>query len=140
VARFCACCGLPLTAGIDGTRRPGLIAHPTPLPPPENAGWQRVADAADLYFRLESAWGGQRVLDTENIGLLIFNAGYPLQEIVVNVTPAADAGAEPFAADYQIPALPRGQSTSVEIPSWEMRSAMEEVQVRLVSAEFAAED
>lgn len=137
-ARFCAHCGLSLTSSLNGTNEPGKIRHPQPLPAP--AGFAPVTDAADLFYKLESAWGGQRVLDTENIGLLIFNAGYPLREVTIRATAESVSDAKPFAAEYAIAELTRGKSVRLEISSWEMPDSVKTPAIRLGSAEFGMDE
>lgn len=137
VARFCANCGLALGTGLDGPSEAGHIRHPEPLAPPE--GFELCQRAAELYFRCEAAWGGERLLGTESIGVVLFNAGYPLQEVVLQVRGEDDSGKELFAVEQTVQVLPRGEEVNIEVPSYELPAPMRVLSVWLVSAEFGPE-
>ena len=137
VARFCANCGLALGTGLDGPSEAGRIRHPEPLAPPE--GFELCQQAAELYYHLEAAWGGERLLGTESIGVVLFNAGYPLQEVVLNVRGADDSGKELFSVEHAVQDLPRGEQVKIEVPSYELPAPMRVLSVSLVSAEFGPE-
>ena len=134
VARFCGRCGLSLEPGVDGKREAGWVRHPDPLVIPE--GCERIANAADLYYRTESAWGGRRLSGTENIGVILYNVGYPLCEAVLLVRGSDSEGNELFAVEQVADELPRGERVTVEIASYEIPSPPERLSVALVSAEF----
>ncbi len=135
VARFCAHCGLMLESADGGPLVPGRIRHPDPLPVPE--GFAPCADAVDLYFRCESAWGGARLLGTEGVSVILFNGGYPLSDVVLNVRGEDQNGRELFATEHPTGELPRGKDMMLEIPSYELPDPVHAVRLALVSAEFA---
>lgn len=133
VARYCAQCGLALSAGESGSREAGRVARPDALAVPE--GYARVERSADLYYRLESAWGGRRLLDTENIGLVVFNAGYPLRHVLLRVRSGGGARGT-YEGAYTAAVVPTGVPTLIEIPSWDMPTSVSNVTVELAGAEF----
>lgn len=90
-----------------------------------------------LYYRFESAWGGQRLLDTEGIGLVLLNGGYALRDVVVNVQGQSTDGAMLFEGEYSVPELPRGKETLAEVPSYDVPDRVAALKVSLVSASFA---
>jgi hypothetical protein len=137
VARFCARCGLILEAGLDGTRRAGRIRHPQPVPVPD--GCVPCRDAADLYYRSESSLGGQTLLGTEGVNILVFNSGYPLREVVFGVRGEGKDGRELFAVERTVTELPQGKEVALEIPSYELPAPLGMLRVSLVSAEFRAD-
>lgn len=137
-ARYCARCGLSLTTAIGGTPEAGRIRHPNALPAP--AGYEPFADAADLYWHWESAWGGKRLLGTESIGVLLFNAGYPLSNVTVQITGESQTGRRLFEVQQTAEELPRGEPVMVEVASYDIPSPPERLRVSLVSAEFGAVD
>jgi hypothetical protein len=137
VARFCANCGLALGTGLDGPSEAGRIRHPEPLAPPE--GFELCQQAAELYYHLEAAWGGERLLGTESVAVLLFNAGYPLQEVVLGVRGVDDSGKELFSVEHAVQDLPRGEQVKIEVPSYELPAPMRVLSVSLVSAEFGPE-
>lgn len=132
-AHFCAHCGTALDSS-PGTV--GRAPHPDPLSPPPTS--RRVAGAADLHFRIESAWGGSRLLGTENLGLLLLNGGYPLCGVVLKVEGLDPAGNALFAVEHELKHLPRGEEVRIEIPSYEISEPAQEWRVTLVTAEYAS--
>lgn len=134
VARFCGRCGLTLTVGIDGTQRAGRVRHARPLPVPE--GYLPCQDAADLYYRRESALGGAPLLATEGLKLLVFNAGYPLRDVVLRISGWDKDDAELFALERELAELPAGKPVALEIPSYELPAPQKSLRVELASAEF----
>ena len=136
-ARFCARCGLLLESAAGETLRPGRISHPNPLPAPD--GFEPCREAESLYFRWESAWGGAMLAGTESICLVLFNGGYPLKSVGLQVAGRDGSGREVLALEHPVEELPRGRQVQVEIPSYELPAPVRELNVSLVSAEFAAE-
>ncbi len=132
-ARFCAGCGLSLASGVDGTCRPGRTRHPEPLAAP--AGYERVSGAADLYYAQSSAWGGERLSPAENIGLTLFNAGYPLCRVELRISDAAGDGA--WEDVCETAELPRGVPVQIELASWRMPEGVQRVRVALKDAEYS---
>jgi hypothetical protein len=134
-AKFCARCGLSLETGVDGTRRAGRLRDARPLPAPP--GLVPVEGAANLYFRWESAFGGEPVLGTEGVQVLLFNAGYSLRNVLLDVRGDGRDGAEVFAVEQPVAELPRGGRAAFEVGSYLIPAALRVVRVALVSAEFA---
>lgn len=137
-ANFCAMCGLSLAPGINNTHAPGTIPHPTPSAPPENHA--PVTDAADIYYRTESAWGGQRLLGTENIGVILHNTGYPLRNVIFRVQGFDDTNNEIFNVKQELKTLRQNEPTTLEVASYDIPSAPTDIRVSLVSADFAPVD
>lgn len=133
-ARYCARCGLFLEAAPGQALVAGRVCHPCPLAPPD--GFEPVQEAADLFFRCESAWGGERLIGTESIGVILFNGGYPLAEVALKVCGQDEAGAELFAENHEVDALPRGKEVKIEVPSYELPAPTRRLAVCLISAEF----
>lgn len=131
VAQFCARCGSAIAVGPATV---GRAPHPSPAPVPE--GYRRCGQATDLYYRVGSAWGGERLLGTENIGIYLFNAGYPLQEVRLRVDGLDAGGKAVFSVEPAVERLPPGEVVWIEIPSYEIAEPAEELRVTLVSAEY----
>lgn len=134
-ARYCGRCGLPLASENGERVRAGFVRHRYPLPPPP--GFVPFDDGIQLYFRFESAWGGERLLATEGFGLVLLNGGYALQDAVVRVCGVSAAGDTLFEGEYVAPDLPRGRETTVEVPSYDVPAPVQSLNVSLVSANFA---
>jgi hypothetical protein len=137
IARFCARCGLSLELGVNGTRRPGRIRHPRPAVVPD--GYLPCGSAADLYYRSESSLGGEALLDTEGVNVAVFNAGYPLSEVVFEVQGQGEQGQELFTVERRADELPQGKESWLEIPSYELPAPLRALKVTLLSAEFRLE-
>lgn len=131
VGHFCPQCGLALDATSASV---GRAPHPNPVAIPD--GYRPCQRAFDLHFRTQSAWGGTRLLGTENVGLSLFNAGYPLQTVVLNVEGLDESGQVLFSVEEAIESLPRGREVEIEIPSYEITEPAREISVTLVSAEY----
>ena len=132
-ARYCARCGIDLGPDTDASPRPGQIRHPNPLP--ATNGFKPCQDAADLYFQWEAAWGGS-VLGTEALAVLLFNAGYPLREVEIEVRGEQPEGTQAFSMHHALDTLPRGETIRAEIPSYELSGPAETLIVSLISAEY----
>jgi len=132
LAEFCAACGFPL-GGAEGAV--GRVSHPQPLPVPD--GFRKVAATADLYFGIHSAWGGKRLLTTENLGITLLNVGYGLQELALQIEGFDQQGKRLFVIERRLPLLQRGGRVEIEVPSYEIPDPPEAVDVRLVRAEYA---
>jgi hypothetical protein len=136
IARFCARCGLALEVGVDGTCRAGRIRHPQPLTP---AGDYRLCVAAAyLYYRSESALGGEALLGTEGVSVFMFNGGYPLRDVVLELHGEGKDGKALLAMEQTLAELPRGEEVSFEIPSYELAAPLARLVITLASAEFAS--
>lgn len=133
-ARYCARCGLALEGGV---RAAGQVRQAQPLPVPP--GFVPVADSAHLYFRWESSLGGGPLIGTEGLAITIFNAGYPLRDLVVTLTGLGRASEVVFIVDENIRELSRGGKAAVEVPSYMMSEPMRTLKASLRSAEFAEE-
>jgi len=131
VARFCGQCGRPLETEPGMT---GRVRHSHPVGPPE--GFRRCERAEDLYYRTESAWGGDRLLGTEGLSLVLWNAGYAMTEVSLEVEGLSTSGDSVFQVKHAVAALPRGQETTVEIPSYEITRPVESLRVTLESAAY----
>lgn len=131
MAQFCARCGSAIAVGPATV---GRAPHPNPAPVPE--GYRRCGQATDLYYRVGSAWGGSRLLGTENVGISLFNAGYPLENARLRVDGLDDSGKRLFSVEPSVEFLPQGEAVEVEIPSYEITEPAEELNVTLVSAEY----
>ncbi len=98
---------------------------------------ERVQRAADLYYRHRSAWGGSRLIGTETLGIEIFNAGYGLRSVVLSLEGVDETGRRLFQLEQKADSIPRGEITTIEIPSYEIPEPSSGVIVALVSAEYA---
>lgn len=137
-ARFCRRCGLALVRGPDGSLLgPGQIRHPQPLPAP--AGFQPFEDVPDLYFSTKSAWGGTALSDTEPRTITAFNAGYSLIGVTILIHGHGPAGEAAFCIRHELERWRRGQTVTLEIPSWELPDEPHKLTLALDSAEFDAE-
>ena len=132
IADFCADCGYPIS---NSKATVGRVPHPSPLAVPD--GFRAVAASADLYFGLGSAWGGKRLLTTENLGLTLLNVGYPLRDVAFEIIGLDAAGARLFAVPRRLPAIGRGERIELEIASYEIPDPPDALDVRLVASEYA---
>lgn len=132
VAEFCRFCGQPLG---DSPATVGRVSHPNPISTPD--GYRRVNSSADLYFQVGSAWGGRRLLATENLGLTFFNAGFSLKEVEISVDGYDKSGGRLFELPRAVESLDRGERLSIEVPSYDIPEPPHEVDVRLVEAKYA---
>lgn len=133
VAHFCGKCGRPLD---NSPQTVGRVAHPTPAAVP--SGFQRCDQTADLHYRLGSAWGGARLLATENVGVTVFNAGYALRRIELVVEGLDARGKSLFRLRQTLDRLPRRSEMAFEVPSYELADGTANLRVELVSAEYDA--
>lgn len=135
-ARFCGRCGVKIDERKPvKAKTPEPARHPDGLPAPE--GFRPVEGVADLYYTWKAAWGGSMLLGTETIGVVLFNGGYPLEEVVLKVC-GTDPQAKPvFAVERTLDELPRGQEVTVEVPSYEVPAPASDLVVRLLSGRYA---
>lgn len=133
-ARFCGLCGLSLTAADDGRREAGRVPHPQPLPPP--AGFELWRQAQHLYFHWQSAWGASSLLGTEPLRVAVFNAGYPLACVQLQIRAVDRAGATVLTIDRDLDRFPRGVTIELEVPSYDINEPVHALDVRLVGARF----
>lgn len=132
-AHFCPRCGLPQ----GGAAVAGRVGAPDPRPAP--AGFNACDDAVQLYFRVESAYGGQPLIGTEGLKIDLFNAGYGIAEIELELFAQDAGGTKLFSRRCSVDALPSGETRAVELPSYELPSPIADIRVRLVSAAFLPE-
>jgi hypothetical protein len=136
-AMFCARCGLALdaeeSATADGKR---ALCHPDPIRAP--AGFRPVEGGPDLYCRWEAAWGGAMLLGTETIAVFLFNGGYSLEDVVLEIRGLDPQRRKVFTKEYTLAALPRGSQATVEIPSYEVSAPASDLAVALVSGRIAS--
>jgi hypothetical protein len=111
-----------------------MIRHPQPQPRPE--GFEPVLKSADLTYRWESAWGGQRLLGTEGAMIWVHNAGYALETLVLTIEGRDPAGETLFSVRHEVEQLATGEQISFEMPSWEMPTPAASLAVALESAVF----
>lgn len=137
IARYCAHCGLSLEVGVDGTRGAGRVRHPRPATVPD--GYLPCDHAVQLYYRSESSLGGDVLIGTEGVNVIVFNAGYSLREVVLALGGTGKDGKELFAVERTAEQLPQGEEVSLEIPSYELPAPLRALKVSLVSAEFGWE-
>ncbi|MCB9852615.1 MAG: zinc ribbon domain-containing protein [Phycisphaerales bacterium] len=132
VAHFCSQCGQPLDAS---PRTVGRTPHPVPANVPE--GYRKCDRAADLHFKVGSAWGGTRLLGTENLGITVFNAGYGLEQVEIRVTGQNSEGRDVFEFRQVLASVPRRAELSFEVPSYEISEPPSDVRVELISAVYS---
>ena len=132
VAHFCSQCGQPLDASPQTV---GRVAHPSPAAVPP--GFEKCERAADLYFRVGSAWGGSLLLGTENLGVSIFNGGYSLKHVELRVEGLDSSQRRVFEFRQKLTDLRRRAELSFEVPSYEISESPASVRVHLVSAEYS---
>jgi len=135
VARFCANCGMVLDTELHAHSGPGRVPHPHPQPVPPD--FVPVADAAQLYFRWESALGGQQLIGTEGVSVRLFNGGYGLRDVELIVSGEGRDGVELFRVEQVVEELPAGATVSFEVPSYQVPAPMRVLRVALKSAAFA---
>ena len=134
VACFCRNCGQALEGADEGALVAGHAPHRNPLPPPAN--FFPIGTAADLYYRWEAASGGTPLLGTETLAVTVFNGGYDLAQVLLDVHGEDHQGRTLFSVEHEIEDWPRGRSVQFEIPSYELPDPIHAVNVELVHAEF----
>jgi hypothetical protein len=97
-----------------------------------------VDGVPDVFFRWEAAWGGAMLLGTETIAVILFNGGYPLEDVVLKVCGLDPGGHEVFATEHALAALPRGTHVTVEVPSYELSAPASDLAVLLESGRIAS--
>lgn len=137
-AHFCGRCGISLQPGVGGLRQAGRIAHPSPGAPPEGAS--PVDDAAQLYFRLESSLGGEALLGTEGLRVWLYNSGYPLRDVELQLTGVGSDGRTVLCRQQRVAELRPDRPAEFEIPSYDLSEPLEKLAVRLLRAEFLRND
>ncbi len=137
VARFCSQCGLALDTAMGEGLAPGRVRHPRPAAPPP--GFLPCDDAAQLYYRWAPSGGGAPLSGTESIDVTIFNAGYPLAEVMLHLCGDGPDGTRAFAVERRLAALPQGEPAPLEVPSYEIAAPLRVLRVALRSAKFAPE-
>ncbi len=136
VARYCRRCGLwlePLAQG--GSLPPGRWPHPAALPPP--SGCAPIERSAQLWWRSESAFGGRTLLPTEGLRIALFNGGYTLEEVALEILGADQAGRQACRCTEQIERIEQGRLLTVELPSYEIQRPLRALRLRLLAARFA---
>lgn len=132
-ARFCAWCGVDLTAGALA----GFIKHPQALRPPE--GFAAFSSGSDLFFRWRSAWGERRLISTEPVIVTVFNGGYDLATLDILVE-ARDAAKHVVGSrEASLALLRRGVPADFEFASYDIDAPFHDLVLSLVRAEFAPE-
>lgn len=91
--------------------------------------------AADLYYRLESAWGG-KVLGSETLAIVLFNGGHALSSAVLEIKGIGGADGRAFTAPQGVGLVPRGESIRVEVPSYDLPDDPRDLSVSLSSADM----
>lgn len=139
IARFCRTCGLSLAPGIAGSHGAGRVPHPRPLD--VSPDYDRCEGAADLFYRVESALGGQALLDTEGACIFVYNRGYGLREVELEIIGLGDLGGSRgkgplLTLDRTVDSLPQGREVRLEVPSYEIAAPIQELIVALAAAEF----
>lgn len=137
VARFCSHCGLALVASHTGLLGAGRVPHPAPLSPP--GGCEAVSGAAGLFFCWQPVGGGKPLLGTEPLIVNVFNGGYALANVVLRIRGSDRRGRNLIELDREIETCPRGRSSSLEIPSYELPGPVDRLVVEFVQAEFSAD-
>ena len=167
-AQFCGRCGQPLVDGaqradasgegmfgqgtarfaeqgtLDTASRPngqavrstGAVRHPDPLSAPED--FRACEEVPDLYYRWEAAWGGTMLVGTETIAVIVFNGGYPLEEVVLKIRGLGVDGEEIFSIEETVDELPRGKKVTIEVPSYELPAPASDIAVTLLSGSYGS--
>ena len=126
LARYCARCGHSLgdisdASAADPRKEPSLL----PAPP----GFSACDTEYGLYYKWESGWGGQKLLGTETQVVLLFNAGATMTDVALKIS-ALDARGRSLAEIRPcMAALPRGETTRVDVPSYELPDDVETLTV-----------
>jgi len=122
-----------LTSSASASPQAGLLNHPHPLAPPEGyRSWRR---GTDLYRRWQHGADGP-ALGAEAVCVSLFNAGYPLRDVVAELRGVDESGREVFRVERTIAEFPQGATAGVEVPSYELPGEVGDVEVSLISARF----
>ncbi len=144
-AQFCGRCGEALVAGArragesgdrQGAGPSGARVHPDPVSPP--SGFRPCDGMPDLHYRWQAAWGGAMLVGTEAIAVLIFNGGYPLEEVALKLHGLDAEGEEAFVIEKSVAHLPRGEEVTIEVPSYELPVPASDITVALLSARYGS--
>lgn len=133
-ARYCPSCGQQATGNPRASEVSRGPVHPNPLrPPPEMSP---VAEAMDVYYQFDSAWGGSR-LGSESLSLSVLSCGHSLEAVVLEISGVGGQSQATFRIRQEIERLPRGDKVRVEVPSYELPDGPRELSVALVSADVS---
>jgi hypothetical protein len=121
-----------------GSIRAGQVRHPDAVAAPE--GFVPCAQSANLYFRWESAWGGAKVYGTESLAVTLFNGGYALRAVQLDIAGRDESGQDLFRIRQEVDELLPGEEVQVEVPSYEIPAPAQDLMVTLVSAELGSDD
>lgn len=139
VARFCARCGLWLEPGPGGgLLGAGQVPHPQPATVPQ--GMQLIQNAAELYYAWCSASGGRPLLGTEALCIRVFNAGYPLAEVELQLLALDQHGQSVCRVTRELRTWDTGETQELELASYELPRPVQDVRVELVQAAFHTPD
>ncbi|GJQ26838.1 MAG: hypothetical protein HBSAPP02_18700 [Phycisphaerae bacterium] len=132
-AMYCPRCGEPL--GLAGMTASATAPAPSSeAPGAKGSSWRACDNAADVQYRWGSAWGGQRLLGTENIEVAIINRGRPLRSVVLEIRGRSPNGLPPVRMFQEIEELPRNREVRFELASYEMPDEIEELNLSIVSS------
>lgn len=132
-AMYCPRCGEPLKQA-EMTGSPVAQGQTLTAPQSKSNAWRACDNAADVQYRWGSAWGGQRLLGTENIEVAIVNRGRPLRSVVVEIRGRSANGLPPVRMFQEIEELPPNREVRFELASYEMPDEIEELNLSIVSS------
>ncbi len=138
VARYCRRCGQEFVEAAHEPAASAPARHPTPLAP--GLGFQPVQGMTDLHFKWHAAWGGVMLLGTETIAVVLFNGGYSLEDVVLRIRGFDAHKKIVFGLDMPVERLPRGRTTTLEIPSYEVPQPASSLGVELRSGRLCSTD
>jgi len=95
--------------------------------------------APDLYYRIESAFGGEALLGTEGLRLTVLNVGYSLCRVVLRLRGVNKKRAVCLDVQRTIESLPRGALVNLDVASYEITAPLHVLRVFLETAEYAHE-
>lgn len=130
-ARYCPNCGREVGSPSQAASGP---VHRNPLRPPTDMC--PITSTMDLYFRVESAWGGSR-LGSESLALSVMSCGHSLESAVLEISGIGGPDGRAFRVRQEVERLPRGEMVRVEVPSYELPDEPRELSVALVSADVS---
>jgi hypothetical protein len=127
-----------LDADVDGPAS-AVPGGPRVAPLQSPDGFTECENYPDLYYRWEAAWGGAMLLGTETLAVVLYNVGYSLADVVVEIVGDDHKGATVFMKQHEVTFLPRGKEVTIEVPSYELRSPASNIKVALLSGRYADE-
>jgi hypothetical protein len=138
---YCSRCGeslpavpMPNEAAWRGVKKTNVESAGSQPGASTGGGWRSCDNAADVKYRWGSAWGGRRLLGTENIEVSVVNHGAKLGGVVLELRGLRRGGGKAVRLFQEIGDMPPGREVSFELASYELPDDVEDLVVSIVTS------